>query len=61
LWYSGSISEDAFLKAAIDQLISYNKTFKLDDRQQIQFKDPEAERLGKGVSTFTASDFQTLG
>lgn len=55
LWYSGSISEEQFMRTAHVYLKDYNEHFYLDEREETRFVD------AKKHLSFTLSDLQTLG
>ena len=42
LWYSGSISEEQFMRTAFVHLEQFNSMFGLDEREETKLLDPRA-------------------
>ena len=55
LWYSGSISEEQFLRTAHQHLTEFNDLFTLDDKEETSLIDPSAR------IPLSLCDLQTLG
>lgn len=45
LWYSGSISEEQFMRTAHVHLEEFNELFSLDEREETKLKDPRSRIL----------------
>lgn len=42
LWYSGTISEDQFMRTAHAHLNEFNELFELNEREETKLKDPKS-------------------